>query len=154
MESSSDPAARLKLAALARRLAAGQLTNREFERAVPSSTDGAVYAVFHYGLWPLYDDFAVHRLTGKWALTSEGRSWVARLVLFLRSDQPYRYYTPSRWGSLFTLPLALVSFGLFTRLWLRYKWRKGDRSVWPFYSRAEYEQALRSPTFLNRRDAA
>jgi len=76
---------------LARRLAIGRITNEEFEDRRPTSKDVALFEVYFYGLWPLYDDFAEHKLLGRWALTQEGRAWVARIVLFLRSGFPYRY---------------------------------------------------------------
>lgn len=154
MEPEIDVAARKRLAELARHLATGRSTNFEFDDAVPRSSERAIHKIYFNGLWPLYDDLVLHRLTGRWALTPEGRLWVARIILFLRSDQPYRYYTPGRLAAVLSVPLALVTLGLSTKLWQRYKWRDADISVWPFYSYADYEKALENPVYLNRRNAA
>ena len=47
------------------------------------------------------------------------------------------------------LMLSLLTLGWFGRYWRNRKWRDGDVSVWPFYSRSEYESALKNPIFLN-----
>jgi hypothetical protein len=146
-----DTVARRRLAELARHLASGRITNFEFDDAVPSSSERAIHWVHFYGLWPLYDDLVMHRLTGRRALTAEGRAWVARIILFLRSNQPYRYPHPSRWLVLLQFPLTLATLGLSDRLWRWYKWRNADKSVWPFFTREEFEQALRTPVYLNGR---
>lgn len=149
MSISIDDGARKYLAALARRLAAGAITNEQFESECPDSKESAVHDIYFYGLWPLYDDFVEHKLIGKWALTREGRTWVARIVLFLRSGLPYRY---PRVTGLALIPMALLSLvtlGWFGRFWRHRQWRGGEQSVWPFYSRSEYEAALQHPVFLN-----
>ena len=86
-----DSDARRRLAELARHLVAGRITNDDFEELRPSSSERALHEIYFYGLWPLYDDFITHHLIGRWALTADGRAWVARIILFLRSGQPYRY---------------------------------------------------------------
>jgi hypothetical protein len=143
-----DHDARRSLAELARHLAAGRITNDDFEERRPLSAERALEDVYFYGLWPLYDDFITHRLIGRWALTDEGRTWVARIVLFLRSDEPYRYPRARGIAALPALLLSFLTLGWFGRLWLRHKWRNGDQAVWPFYTRDEYERALRNPTYL------
>ena len=148
MEPQIDTIARRRLAELARHLAAGRITNFEFDDAVPRSSERAIHLVYNYGLWPFYDDLTRHRLTGKWALSPEGRSWVARIILFLRSNQPYRYYHPTLWGRLLALPVTILTLGVSDRLWRRYQWRHADKSVWPFYTREEFELALRTPVYL------
>ena len=151
MEHQIDTVARRRLAELARNLVSGQITNFEFDDAVPSSKDLSIHTVYFNGLWPLYDDLRLHRMKGKWALTQEGRSWVARIILFLRSNKPYRYPIPTRLQAFLTFPLALVTLGLSSRLWRRYAWRHADTSVWPFYSKEEFEDALRNPVYLGGR---
>ena len=79
MNLSIDHRPRKHLAALARRLASGAKTNEQFESQCPDSKEAAVHDIYFYGLWPLYDDFIEHKLIGKWALTREGRTWVARM---------------------------------------------------------------------------
>lgn len=144
-----DPAARKKLAELARQLAVGHITNDQFEDSLPPSAEAALHDIFCCGLWPLYDDFREYRLVEKHKLTTEGRAWVARIVLFLRSGQPYRW---SRLTGIRAIPiwvLSLVTLGWFGRYWRRKIARKGDESVWPFFSQLEYQQALGAPVYLS-----
>ena len=149
MEQTVDQEARKRLAWLVRRLAAGSITNDQFENALPDSRESALHEMFFFGLWPLYDDFFEHKLADQWSLTSEGKTWVGRIVLFLLSGRAYRY---PQLGGLSYLPVMLLSIltiEWFGKLWLRHKWRDGDESVWPFFSRSEYEEALKHPVFLN-----
>jgi hypothetical protein len=146
-----DEIARRRLAELARHLATGRITNDDFEDKRPLSSERALHDIHHYGLWPLYDDFITHRLTGKWALSPDSRAWVARIILFLRSGQAYRYPPLTGFRALPVLLVSLVTLGWFGRFWVRHKWSLGDQAVWPFFSRADYEQALAHPVYLNRR---
>ena len=145
-----DDIARRRLAELARHLAAGRITNADFEEQRPSSSERALYEVYFYGLWPLYDDFITHRLTGRRALTPAGRAWVARIILFLRSGQPYEYPKVTGLLQLPVLVLSIVTLGWFGRVWVRHKWRHADQAVWPFFSREDYERALANPVYLNK----
>lgn len=144
-----DHLARKKLAGLARRLAAGAITSLEFENSIPHSKEHAVHELYFYGLWPLHDDFVEHRLVDQRALTPEGRAWVARIVLFLHAGLPYRYSRFTGPAQIPVLLLSLATFGCLGRFWRRRQWRGGDESVWPFYSRCEYEAALLRPVFMN-----
>lgn len=149
MNQAADQEARKHLAGLVRRLASGAITNEQFENAQPNSKEPTLQDIYFYGLWPLYDDFVEHKLIGRWALTREGKAWVARIVLFLHSGQPYRYPQLTGFSQIPVILLSLFSLGWFGRFWRRRKWRGGDESVWPFYSRSEYEEALKHPVFLN-----
>jgi len=148
MNRTVDQSARKHLATLARRLASGCITNEQFENEPVRSKEAALHDIYFYGLWPLYDDCTEHKLVGRWALTKAGRVWVARIVLFLHSDQPYRYPQMTGIAQLPIVLLSLVTFGWFGRFWRRRQWRDGDESVWPFFSRSEYEAALQIPVFL------
>lgn len=86
-----DHGARKHLAALARRLAAGAITNEQFESECPDSKESAVHDICFYGLWPLYDDFIEHKLVGKWALTREGRTFGLPVSFYFFTLLPYRY---------------------------------------------------------------
>lgn len=141
-----DSEARLKFAELARQLAVGHISNDQFEDALPQSAEKALNDIWFGGLWPLYDDFYEHKLVEKHKLTPEGREWVARIVLFLRSGLPYRW--PRRTG-LVSVPVglaSLVTLGWFGRFWNRRT--GGDEAVWPFFARDEYENAKKSPVYL------
>jgi hypothetical protein len=144
-----DYGTRRHLAVLARRLAAGTISNEQFENECPSSKEAALHDIYFYGLWPLYDDFVEHKLVGRWALTRVGRTWVARIVLFLRSGQPYRYPRTTGLLQMPVILLSLITLGWFGRFWRRRQWRGAEESLWPFYSRSEYEAALQNPVFLN-----
>jgi hypothetical protein len=143
-----DHEARRRLAELSRHLASGLITNDEFVNEVRFGKEPALHDVHFYGLWPLYDDLTTHRLKDKWALTAEGRAWVARIILFLRSGMPYRYPIATGLRAIPVMLLSLVTLGWFGKVWLRRQRRGGDESVWPFYSRADYEAALRNPIYL------
>jgi hypothetical protein len=65
------------------------------------------------------------------------------------SGLPYRYPRVTGVAQLPVILLSLATFGWFGRYWRRRQWRGGDESVWPFYSRSEYEGALQHPVFLN-----
>ena len=132
MNPTIDRSARKRLATLVRRLAAGVITNHQFESECPQSDDPAIHSIYCCGLWLLYDDFVEHKLVGQWALNRRQRTHVARIVLFLLSGLPYRY------------PRITV----FDRLWHHRQWRAGDESIWPFYSRSEYEATLQNPVFM------
>lgn len=148
-----DRLARTKMAELSRQLAIGRITNYQFEEALLRNKEVGLHEVFFNGLWPLYDDLQEHKLSDKRALTKEGREWVARIILFLKSGQPYRY---PRTTGIRLLPVLLpvmlfsmLTLGWFGRKWRRMLWRKGDESVWPFFSVEEYQQALNRPTYLH-----
>jgi hypothetical protein len=148
MTAKIDHEARRRLAELSRHFASGLITNDEFVDEVRFGKEPALHDVHFYGLWPLYDDFITHRVRDKWALTVEGRAWVARIILFLRSGTPYRYPIATGLRAIPGMLLSLLTLGWFGKFWLRRQRRGGNESVWPFYSRAEYEAALRNPVYL------
>ncbi|MDE0855969.1 MAG: hypothetical protein OSA97_16265, partial [Nevskia sp.] len=142
----TDPVARTKLAEIARQLAVGHISNDQFESALPRSAEKALHDVWYYGLWPLYDDLYEHKLVGKHKLTPEGRVWVARIVLFLRSGLPYRWPRYTGFSYLPVCLISLITFGWFGRFWRRRT--GGEETVWPFFSQSEFEQAKKSPVYF------
>jgi hypothetical protein len=146
-----DRAGRDRLAECIHQLAAGVVTNHEFEdKGEFKSSDDAIRAVFWGGPWLLYDDFRNYRLRGKYRLTPAVRKEVARWVLFLKSDLPYEW-PMSQPGILSVLRAVanLMTLGLIARRAQRKFERFGDITVWPFLRRADYEAALRRPPYLN-----
>ena len=143
-----DINARSQLAQAARALATGRITNNEFEARVPRSADPAVDEIYQRGLWPLYDDLVVHRLSGARKLDPDSRRFAARCIVFLKSDLPYSWptYPPLR-----LLLANLFTLGIVGYLFRRKQLRAGDPSAWPFISHAEYRTALRSPSYLRAR---
>jgi len=108
------------------------------------------------------------RLTGEYKLASEARDTVARLILFLKTDQPWPDSPPSHrpWligvaavsalsllvpHVLWAVFMFLVLLGLYVvgyvRRWL---WsRNPDRAFWPFGSIEAYERATENPPYLH-----
>jgi hypothetical protein len=141
MSANIDQSARADLAWLLRRLAAGRISNRQFEAALPRSHDAAVHAVWALGIWPLYDDLLEHRMTGRWRLTRLKRHATARIVLFLQSGLPYRYPPERSWVAIPALLLSLITAGWYWRWRHARRWRAADVSVWPFFSKHDLESA-------------
>jgi hypothetical protein len=142
-----DARARKQYAELLRHFAAGLITNREFEKRLPYWREIELREV-DLVLWPHYDDPDEYKLVGDRRLSSEDREYAARLILFLRSGLVYRWPRETGLAQLPALLLSLLTLGWFGRLWFRYRAPDGDQSVWPFYTRAEYEEALRNPPYL------
>jgi len=145
-----DRVSRRELAELLRQLAAGHLTNDEFERRAPrQSADPAIQAICRDGAWFLYDDLHEHRLVGKDRLDERVRSDVARWVLFLETDVEYQWpISPLPWR----LALAVASLATLGVLAVIMRWRNRrdpDSAVWPFRTVAAYQSALKSPPYLN-----
>jgi hypothetical protein len=143
-----DRNARNKLSELIRSLAVGNITNDEFEDALPNSTDDAVWEVFHHGAWCLYSDMKEYKLRGKDALSPEDKSMVARWVLFLKSD--YEYQWPS--ASFREVFLKSISLGFFGQSTLE-KWKEhGDVSYWPFVSSIQFNEAKQGKGYLGAKN--
>lgn len=147
-----DIHARRRLASGLHRLAAGRITNVDFERTYAAdagrSKDAAVRHVYE-AAWTTYSDLETHRLTGAYRLKRSARRDVARCILFLRSRRPYEWPAPSRWANLAWLPVHLATLGVSSRV-RRNRWqRSGEFSVWPFWRWSDYRAALRRPVYLN-----
>jgi hypothetical protein len=163
-----DRDARDALAELLRHLATGEITNDDFEYRTPRSRDHAVRAA-ERAAWVLYDDTKEHRLIGEYKLSAEARESVARLILFLKTDQPWPDSPPSLrpmvglvalfalimiaprvlWAVvMFFVLLGIYAVG-YVRRWL---WnRNPDRMFWPFGSIEAYEGAVENPPYLRGR---
>lgn len=112
-----DAKARAELRIALRRLATGRMTNDEFDDVYGkywSSTDEAVASIAHFG-WSLYSDTSTYRLKGVHALPPELRSWASRSILFLYTDQKFRW-PPFDETSSWTLLAALGRLGGLTAI--------------------------------------
>jgi len=146
-----DRNARDRLAEAIRHLAAGTITNVEFgERALSSSADPAVHAVFLGGPWFLYHDLASYRLKGAHRLSPAVRREAARWILFLKSDLPYEWPVDRRSmvGTLSWVVINLFTFGFLARGAQRRFAQSGDVAVWPFIRRSDFEGTLTRPPYL------
>lgn len=138
-----DREARNDLAENIAHLVAGVISNDKFEDRVHfKSMDPAIRGVFFGGPWGLYSDLCEHRLNGVDKLPDALRKEAARWILFLRSDLPYEWPKASAIADLQWLPLNLMTFGYSSTLRQRSFAKKGDFSVWPFFRRSDYEDAL------------
>src|SRR5579859_5553001 len=110
-----DRLARNQLAEALRALAAGQISNDEFENRVPRSSDPAIWHIFFDGVWGLSSDLWQHRLRGKHHLSADAKQAVARCVLFLKTDQEFEWPQPSGLERLGAFSASLLTLGLAAR---------------------------------------
>ena len=146
-----DRAARNRLAAGIRHLAAGIVTNDEFEdKALSRSADLAIEAVFSGGPWMLYHDIMRYRLRGADRLNPRVRREAARWILFLKSDLPYEWPVQRR-GILATIAWilrCLLTLGYCANAAQRRFEKHGNISVWPFIRRSDFDVAVGNPVYL------
>ena len=140
-----DRSSRDRLSELIRHLAAGLITNDQFEDALPiRSIDPAVDQLIDES-WYLYSDIWEHRLVGRYQLPREGKRHLSRWILFLKTDLEYEW---PLWNPLLVFGANILTLGLAARF-IRARWqRHGDVSVWPFIRASDYEVALRHPPYL------
>jgi len=148
-----DRKRRDRYAELLRHFLAGRITNDDYERradqimASDSGTEDRAIAEVYQRVWFLYCDIRTHRMSGKWALPPEGRREAARWIMFLYGPLEYE------WPPLITLSGCLANLVTLT-LWgriqraLHKREFQGDIDLWPFYRRADYEEALKHPRLL------
>lgn len=145
-----DRSARNQLAEALRVLAAGLVSNDEFEDSrLPHSHDVAIREIFSRGAWMLYSDNREYRLTGKNKLDAATKSEVARWVLFLKTDLQYQWPVYSRLHMLGMLLANIMTLGMANRIFISRFAAYGDADVWPFIRKADYEAALHSPPYLH-----
>lgn len=133
-----------------RSLASGLVTNDAFddERVPrPFGEDLAIREIYWSGVWPLYGDMQCYRLRGKDALSDEQRRWLARCVMFLKTDLPYEWPTLSRRDAVALFFKNLVSLGKARKDYLDALSAAGDREVWPFLRMADFAAAKREPRY-------
>jgi len=151
-----DRAARDRAATLLRRFVGGRMTNDDFDSDFPQSRTDPALDALSGASWHLYSDNSTHRLTGRHALTREGRRQVLRWVLFLHSGLEYEW-PDFNWYRVVRTPSPLIDWLLRGAL-TRRKEREaaeiaefqaaGDYDVWPFIREADLRRALRHPRLL------
>jgi hypothetical protein len=143
-----DRASRDCLAELIHQLAAGRISNDQFEEHLPRSNDPAIYEVFWNGAWCLYDDLSEHRLIGPHRVPKDVRSDVARWVLFLKSSLEYEWPPFPPRPRLLYLLTNVATLGFYGR-WYLDRWRTaGETSCWPFIRSSDLDAALKNPPYL------
>src|SRR4026209_3044574 len=131
-----------QLADAIRRLAAGLITNDEFETATTSfaiSHDTAVRSL-REAAWGLYDDRREYRLEGRFRIGRAERRQLARWVLFLKSNLEYEWPDMTTWSWFLAFP-NLVTFGLVGRLVRTWHDQRGDARAWPFAREQDLKRA-------------
>jgi hypothetical protein len=109
-----------------------ETTNDEYESEYPgpvlvmkrASKDLAIRAISEFS-WYWFDDFSVHRLDGRHALTSEERSFGEQCVLFLQSGLEYEWKEFRFIGKCTGTPISrseLVRLGRNPNPWPFPKW--------------------------------
>ncbi len=141
-----DIEARKKAAEVVRRFISGRITNFDFEKNMPATADLAVQAI-EDSLWLVYDDFEKHKLDAEWVLPGGTKSQMARWVMFLHTDEEYRWPT-FRYPGLRPLKHGLVS-RLLNKPHREYEFMSsGEYDVWPFISKEQFEHAKQNPVLL------
>jgi hypothetical protein len=147
-----DRNARNQAAQTIRHYVCGVITNKEFEERYPSSKVDPVIRTLDDSLWATYEDIGTHKLTGENTVSYDLKQRIARWLVFLYSDSEYRWPKISNAG--FRDLQANSSFGKFIRTIFGYEekslafMRCSDYTVWPFFTREEYEHAIKNPILL------
>lgn len=113
---------------------------------MPVTADSAVRAVGDT-LWLVYDDFEKHKLDADRALPRSLKSQMARWVVFLHTDEEYRWPT-FNYPGLRPLKHGVVS-RLFNKPGREYEFMSsGDYEVWPFFTKEQFERVKQRPVLL------
>jgi hypothetical protein len=147
-----DRQARSRFAEAIRALVAGRISNDEFDSRMPTlaTGDAAVVAIHEAGVWPLYSDLHEHRLVGKYALSPQDKSTLARSILFLRTDLPYEW---PRLGAVRSIALGLanvITFGKARQKYIERMHAHGCVVAWPFRRQADLDAARRGSGYLGK----
>lgn len=169
---------RKKLALHLRHLSAGQISTDVFEerisqdvtygwlpeqyyRAKENETDDPVIRPILEFSWCLYNDAYNHKLTGQHKLSAEQTKEIARFILFLHSDLEYdwtyvdltnpliRFSFIDILKSIWTLGQHYQDLNLKREEEFELMKKTGDFELWPFKTKAEYEEQLKRHPFLN-----
>lgn len=149
-----DRKTRDEFAELLRHFCAGLITNDQFEDRLGGASDWgmesdpAVREIFYRGIWPMYDDLHEHKLTDDYALTQEGKTFFARVILFLKTDLPYEWAPCQGFKEYCISILSVLTFGLLNLMRRRIPDKRGERNVWPFFRQHDYEQALGKQPYM------
>jgi hypothetical protein len=116
----------------------GSLSNQEYEKKYPRSKDDPALWEIYVQVWFLYSDVKTHKLTGKRAPNEEQRAFLERCILFLKSSNEFQWprqkFRP--WYGI----LRLLGFGRTLKRLDEAEMSIGDKDVWPFLKKAQYEQ--------------
>ena len=173
-----DTERRKKLAFHLRHLSVGLITNDDFEsnlmedvtngwlpeqyyRAKEAKFDDHIIQPMLELCWGLYDDTRQHKLKGFDKLSDESLKIIARCILFLHSDQEYKWpyfdtNNPLLKFSFTEVVISILTLGQYYRdkrkehhqAYLEFQ-KLGNFDIWPFLNIDEYEEQLTKQPFLN-----
>ena len=150
-----DRASRSRLAEALRHYVTGRITNDQLDGVEVDWRDRGAVAVQQMA-WRLYDDLSVHYVEDRLPPHSEGRTAVARWILFLHSGEEYLWPDYS-FIQIVNWPMNLLTLGLWES-WKRRRWEQfleaGDFDAWPFRQRSALDRAVARPRLLAGRSAA
>ena len=143
-----DRASRRTVGELLRHLAAGQITNDQFEDRLPRDSADAAVAEIRQQAWFLYSDLREYRFVGRDRLSNKHRREVSRRILFLQSDLEYEWPRTSTITAALLFIANLCTLGWAGRVSAARFKRHGDVDVWPFIRRPQYDAALGEPKYF------
>jgi hypothetical protein len=117
----------------------GSISNVEYERRYPRSKDDLALWEIHFQVWFFYSDIRTHKLTGKYALNVEGRAFLERCIVFLKSNAQFEW--PRQKFRPWRVILRVLGLGRTVKRWEQQEMSIGDQDVWPFINKADYEEA-------------
>lgn len=143
-----DREARDKAAEILRHFISGQITNFELEAEMPTSDDPVISAI-EDSVWLFYDDFSKHKMKSDWALPKEAKELMARWIMFLHTDEEYK------WPAFPHAGVRPLKHGWLARLLGKHLEEKmfmgcGTYGVWPFFDESSYDIAKRNPRLLSK----
>jgi hypothetical protein len=116
----------------------GSISNKEYEQKYPRSKDDPALREIWIQVWFFYSDVKTHNLTEKHSLNDECHAFIERCILFLKSNAEFEWprqkFRP--WHGI----LRLLGFGGAIKRREEEQMNIGDKDVWPFLKRAQYEQ--------------
>lgn len=172
-----DTERRKKLAFHLRHLSVGLITNDEFEdnlsedvtngwlpeqyyRAKEAILDDQIIQPMLELCWGLYDDTRQYKLTRSDKLSNESLKVIARCILFLHSDQEYKWpyfntNSPLMRFSFKEIVISILTLGHYYRTnrkeqlqsFIEFK-KLGNFDIWPFFFQEDYEAQLKKQPFL------
>ena len=143
-----DTESRSRLAENFRHLVAGLITNDEYEDSIygVNTNDVAIRDLVNT-IWTLYSDLKEHYLDMA-SFSAEDHKTFARFILFLKSDQEYKW--PDNLLQGFPRLLSYVfTLGIYTRIRDKRFAAAGDMNYWPFLNKEDFEQAKKHPKYLS-----
>ena len=142
-----DRIARDKAAEVVRHFVTGHIYNFDFQDTQPDSEDPIIVAIWD-SLWPFYCDISKHKMNNEWQLPEEGKHKIAIWLLFLYSDEEYKWPKISYPGS------RPMSYNIFQRMLGCNKkqdnfFKSGNFELWPFIDEESFLLAKNNPRLLS-----